>query len=171
MNFNQIKNRFVAKLFTAFPSLARSAATKVAPLTFDQTPWTPMKKPLSQCRMALVTTAGVHLRSEKPFDMEDSTGDPTFRVVPSNANQNELKITHNYYDHKDADRDINIVFPLDRLREFVDEGVIGSLAKSFYGFMGHIEENHIPQFIEKEILKVAAMMKDDGVDVALITPG
>lgn len=174
---NRLKNRLIAKLFTAFPSLARRAAQKVAPiavaapLEFDQTPWTTLNKPLSECRVALVTTAGVHLASDAPFDMEDSTGDPTFRIIPSTAPVADLTITHDYYNHKDADNDVNIVFPVERLKEFADEKVIGSQAARHYGFMGHIEENHITQFVEKEIVKVAAMMKDDGVDVALITPG
>lgn len=167
----QLKNRLIAKLFTQFPSLAHRAAAKVPPLKFDETPFTPLGKPLAQCRLALVTTAGVHLKSELPFDMADSTGDPTFRVVPESSAREQVTITHNYYDHKDADQDLNIVFPLDRLRELVAEGRLGSLAARHYGFMGHIQENHFPRFVNEEIPRAAAMMKQDKVDVALITPG
>ena len=167
----QWKNRLIAKLFTRLPSLARRAAAKVPPLKFDEPPFTALGKPLKDCRLALVTTAGVHLKTELPFDMVDSTGDPTFRVIPVAAARDELTITHNYYDHKDADQDLNIVFPLDRLRELAAEGRIGSLAARHYGFMGHVQENHFPRFVEEEIPRAAAMMKQDKVDVALITPG
>ena len=168
---SRFTNRLIARLFTAVPWLARRAAASVPPLSFDKTPWTPLGKPLADCRISMATTAGVHLRSDAPFDMTDSTGDPTFRVVPGDATIGEVMITHDYYDHKDADRDLNIVFPFDRLREFAAEGRVGSVASRHYGFMGHILENHIPRFVEREIPRVAAMMKDDGVDVALITPG
>ncbi len=154
-----------------FPALGRHASGKVAPLTFDETPWTPMPGKLSGLKLSLVTTAGVHLRSDTPFDMKDKNGDTTYRVVPSGVSLADLMITHDYYDHKDADKDMNIVFPADRLKEMVSEGKIGSLSARFYGFMGHITEGHIDPFINHRIPEVAAMMKEDGTDVALVTPG
>ncbi|MDH5678925.1 MAG: glycine/betaine/sarcosine/D-proline family reductase selenoprotein B, partial [Nitrospinota bacterium] len=77
MEMGRLKNRLIARVFTMFPSLARGAAAKVPPLSFDRTPWAPFDKPLSQARIALLTTAGVHMRADTPFDMQDSTGDPT----------------------------------------------------------------------------------------------
>jgi len=171
MEMGRLKNRLIARVFTMFPSLARGAAAKVPPLSFDQTPWAPFDKPLSQARIALLTTAGVHMRADTPFDMQDSTGDPTLRVVPSAAPAEEMMITHDYYDHKDADRDINLVFPVERLREMVTEGIIGGLTERFYSFMGHIDTNHFPRFLEDQLPKVAAMLKEDGADAVLITPG
>jgi len=122
-------------------------------------------------KLALVTTAGVHLKSDKPFDMSDSSGDPTFRVIPSDADVSDLAITHDYYDHTDADKDVNIVFPMERARELAAEGVIGALAARSYGFMGHIEEKHIDTLVNKEAPRALAMLKEDGADVALLTPG
>ncbi|MDH5511081.1 MAG: glycine/betaine/sarcosine/D-proline family reductase selenoprotein B [Nitrospinota bacterium] len=171
MQLARVKNRLIAKLFTRFPSLARGAAAKVPPLSFDQTPWAPFDKPLAEARIALLTTGGIHLRSDTPFDMTDSTGDPVMRVVPSATPVTEMMITHDYYDHTDADSDINIVFPVERLREMVAEGVIGGVTERFFSFMGHIDQNHFPRFLEDQLPKVAAMLKEDGADAVLITPG
>jgi len=171
MNALRLKNQLIAKIFTMFPSLARSAAAKVPPLRFDQTPWAPFVMPLAKAKVALLTTAGVHLRSDSPFDMTDSTGDPTMRVIPSSTSAADLMITHDYYDHSDADKDINIVFPIERLREMAAEGIIGSLAPRFFSFMGHIDENHFPRFLDDQLPKVAQMLLDDGADAVLVTPG
>jgi len=170
-NYARLKNKALAWVFSRFPSLGAKAADKIEAVTFDTIPWTALKKPLSESRLSLVTTAGVHLRSDEPFNMADPTGDPTVRVIPSDVSATELMITHDYYDHTGADEDINIVFPLERLRELRDRGRIGSLAARYYGFMGHIEPNHIPALMETYAPRVAAMMKEDGVDVALLTPG
>jgi len=171
MNMSRIKNRMIARLFTAFPSLARGAAAKVPPMSFDQTPWAPFTRPLAEARIGLVTTAGVHLRSDSPFDMSDSTGDPELRVVPSGADAGDLMITHDYYDHADADQDINIVFPVERLREMAREGIIGGVTRRFISFMGHIDTNHFPRFLEDQLPRAAAMLLEDGADAVLVTPG
>jgi D-proline reductase (dithiol) PrdB len=171
IDFGRLKNRALASLFTKFPSLGRKAANKVESIQFEDIPWTPVPGPLSELKMSLVTTAGVHLKSDTPFDMVDKTGDPTLRVIPASTAVADIMITHDYYDHKDADNDINIVFPIERLKEYVTEGRIGSLSDKFYGFMGHIIEGHIDTFINEEVPKVSKMMKEDGVDVALLLPG
>lgn len=168
-------NGFVAKILTTlysrFPSLSHRSGASVDPLKFYDTPWAPLTKPLSESKLALVTTAGVHLASDTPFNMYDTAGDPTFRVVPSHTDVADITITHDYYDHKDADKDINIVFPVERVRELVADGTIGSLANRFYGFMGHIEEKYIDSLVNEHAKKVLEMMQEDGVDIALLTPG
>jgi len=80
-------------------------------------------------------------------------------------------ITHDYYDHSDADRDVNVVFPLERLQEFADEGRIGRLALRHYSFMGHIDGPHIPTLIEETGPEVAKRVLADDVEVVLLTPG
>ena len=74
-----------------------------------------MRKAVAESTIALVTTAGVHLKSQEPFNMEDPDGDPSFRAIPSDVRKEDLTITHKYYDHSAADRDINVVLPLDRI--------------------------------------------------------
>jgi len=168
---NKLLSKIMVALYSRFPSLSHRSGASIDPLKFDDTPWTPLSKPLSKSRLALVTTGGVHLPSDKPFDMDDTAGDPTFRVVPSNSNGADISITHDYYNHADADKDVNIVFPVDRIKEFAAEGRIGSLADNFYGFMGHIEEKYVDSLVNDHAAKVLEMMKADGVEVALLTPG
>lgn len=168
----RLKNKLVAKLLTRFPSLFQKSVAGVAPaVSVEGVPWTPVTKPLGESTVAMVTTAGVHLKGQPPFDMEDPDGDPSFRELPSVTPRGEYAITHDYYDHSDADRDINVVFPMDRLNELAGEGVIGGLAAVNYGFMGHIDGPHIKTLMEKTGPDVARRLADEGADVVLLTPG
>ncbi len=83
---------------------------------------------------------------------------------------NDYKITHDYYDHSDAEKDLNIIFPLERLQELQEEGVIGQLANTHYSFMGHIDGRHIATLIGQSALAVVKKLKQDQVDVVLLTP-
>jgi D-proline reductase (dithiol) PrdB len=120
--------------------------------------------------VALVTTAGVHRREDVPFDMTDQDGDPSYREIPNDSPLAELTITHDYYDHTNADRDVNIVFPLQRLQEFYDEGLIGGIADTHYSFMGHIDKHHVKHLIQQTAPAVARKLKGQPVDVVLLTP-
>ncbi len=168
---SRLKNRAIAKLATGHPSLGRKLADTFSPIETEGIPWTPVNKSLSESVVAIATTAGVHERHDIPFDMEDREGDPTFRVIHADRSVKDLMITHDYYDHSDADRDINIVFPLERLRELEKEGIIGKVADRHYGFMGHILGRHIPTLINRSAPGVARRLKEDRVDVLLLTPG
>jgi D-proline reductase (dithiol) PrdB len=169
--FGRLKNRLIAKLLTRFPKLMDRFIEKTGAVGVEGIPWTPFTKGLASSKVAIVTTAGVHLRGQKPFDMIDKCGDPTYRELPSAAPRAEYTITHDYYDHTDADRDLNIVFPIDRLSEMRDSGVIGSLAEVNYGFMGHIDAHHIDTLIKKTAPEVASRLKTLGVDAVLLVPG
>lgn len=166
-----LKNRLLAMALSRFPSLSPKMAEKVAPVRLGKPAWAPLRKPLRESRLLLVTTAGVHMKGDEPFDMSNPDGDPTFRVIPPDVLPSSLAITHDYYDHADADKDINIVFPVDRLREMTAEGRIGSLSGRFFGFMGHVTEPLLDKLIEESIPAMAAMAREDGADVALVTPG
>jgi D-proline reductase (dithiol) PrdB len=169
----RLKNRILAKILTLFPSLLERFVEKVETLelTFETVPWTPFTKGLKDSRFAIVTTAGVHLKDQKPFDMDDPEGDPTWREIPLGSPLEDYTITHDYYDHKDADRDINIVYPIDRMRELVEGGVIGGLAPTHYGFMGHITGRHVPTLMNITAPEVFRRLKAVGVDAVLLTPG
>ena len=129
-----------------------------------------LKKPLAACKVALITTAGVHLRGQVPFDMDDSDGDASYRELPATAAPDDLTITHKYYDHSDADRDLNVVYPLAHFRDLAALGVIGSLAPRHFGFMGHIEGEHLARLTRDTAPDVAAKLRADGVDFAFLTP-
>ncbi|HHL39396.1 MAG TPA: hypothetical protein ENJ37_02710 [Deltaproteobacteria bacterium] len=154
-----------------FPWFVERSAQKAGAVEVEGVPWTPLSRPLSESTLAVVTTAGVHLRSQPPFDMDDPDGDPSYRILPAAAPRGELVITHDYYDHSDAERDINIVYPVDRLAELREEGLIGALAENNYGFMGHIDGRHVRTLIDETAPEVARRLKSEGVDVALLTPG
>ncbi|MBI1911350.1 MAG: hypothetical protein HYS21_05060 [Deltaproteobacteria bacterium] len=167
----RLKNQILAKVLTRFPKLLDKIIEKTESITVEGIPWTPLKKPIKDCKIALVTTAGVHLKAQEPFDMLDKDGDPTYRELPSSAPREQYTITHDYYDHTDADKDLNIVFPLDRIRELKLEGKIGELAEVNFGFMGHIDAHHIETLVKKTAVEVADKLKRQNVDVVLLTPG
>ncbi|MEK6680361.1 MAG: glycine/sarcosine/betaine reductase selenoprotein B family protein [Nitrospirota bacterium] len=167
----RIKNRLLAKIFTRFPFLLRGYFQRRGLRGDSEIPWTPLKKDLRDCKVAIVTTAGVHLKSQQPFDMKDKKGDPSFREIPANIPTSELMITHDYYDHKDADKDINIVFPIDRLKEMKNAGEIKAVADVNIGFMGHIDDQLLSVLINETAPEAGKRLKAQGVDVVLLTPG
>ena len=102
--------------------------------------------------------------------MSDTDGDPSYRALNAKKLFDDFQVTHDYYDHTDARKDPNIIFPLDRLRELVKEGIIGSLAQTHYSFMGHIDGRHIVTLVEKTAREIAGKLKADNVDLVLLTP-
>ena len=166
-----LKDKIITTLFSRFPFLAERWAESFEAVKSEEIPWTPFKKELSECKVALVTTAGVHLKGQIAFNMDDEEGDYTFREVPSAVKIDDIMITHKYYDHSDADRDINIVFPIERLRELSDTGEIKSVAPRHFGVMGYIVGSKLKQLIEKTAPDIARNLREDGVDIALLTPG
>lgn len=167
----RFKNILLAKLLTRFPTLLDRIVGKAGRVEVEGIPWAPFTKGLKNSTLALVTTAGVHLKGQKPFDMVDPNGDPSFREIPSSSPREDYTITHDYYDHADADKDLNIVFPIDRIREMISEGRIKGLAGVNYGFMGHIDGPHIETLIRKTAPEAAGRLKEEGVDAVLLTPG
>ena len=87
-------------------------------------PYTPFRKELREATLAIVSLAGVYLASQEPFNLES---DASYRVIPGDAATADLRIAHAHYDHADADRDPNIMFPLDRARELAAEGFIAGV--------------------------------------------
>jgi D-proline reductase (dithiol) PrdB len=126
-------------------------------------PWTPLRKPLAECTVVLVATSGVHMATDRPFRMN---GDPTFRVIPKTARRADLAISHPAYVKTDALADINLVFPLERLREMEAEGAIGRLTEEHYGFglMGSARKLLPPA------RDVARRIAEVGADLALLVP-
>ena len=100
-------------------------------------PFTPFDGELSKATVAIVSAGGVHLRGQEPFNTADELGDLSYRVIPPDAAAEDLMVTHHHYDHADADRDVNVVFPLDVLRGLKEEGFIKEVAKKHVGYMGY----------------------------------
>ncbi len=133
-------------------------------------PWAPLKKPLSECKIALITSSGLVRRSDRPFDLSNPGGDPTYRLIPSNSDPSELtlSIVSTNWDRSGFMADVNVVFPMERLRELVQERVLGSLAANFYAFMGSIFD--INPVIAKSAPEVGRRLRDERVDIALLVP-
>jgi D-proline reductase (dithiol) PrdB len=165
----QRASRAYGRLLTRLPALARRWGRSFDALTSDEVPFARLGKPLHACRLALVTTGGVHLRTQPPFDMGDSRGDPSVRAIPAKSPAEQLMITHDYYDHRDADRDLNILFPLALGRELVAQGALGSLGTG-YSFMGHIEPPHIETLLRRTAPEVARRLRQEQIDAVLLTP-
>lgn len=100
-------------------------------------PFTPFDGDLSRATIAIVSAAGVHRRDQEAFNISDELGDLTYRVMGEDVASADLMVTHHHYDHTDADADINVVFPIDILRELAEEGYIGGIARKHVGFMGY----------------------------------
>ena len=167
---NNLANDVFVKLFRHLPWLASRWAQRRQFVAGRDIPWAPLTKPLPESVLALVTTAGVHLKSHEPFNMDDPDGDPSFRAIPTDVQDGDLTITHKYYDHSSADRDINVVLPLDRLRELVAEKRIGGIGPFAYGLMGHIDGPHLRTLMENTAPAVARRLKTDRADAVLLTP-
>jgi D-proline reductase (dithiol) PrdB len=127
--------------------------------------------PLFRARVALLTSAGVHLTEQPPFDMNNPHGDASFRVIPGSVDLGALTITHDYYDHRAADRDLNCVFPLERLRELVDAGEVGEVAPRHVGFMGHLLHGQWLRLQRETAPRIAALLREDRVDAVIASPG
>jgi D-proline reductase (dithiol) PrdB len=133
-------------------------------------PWASPRKPLREAELAVVTTGGVHLRSQQPFDMGDPDGDPNYREIPATSPRETLTITHDYYDHRDAEKDLGLVLPLAELRELVDAGALGALHAVAYSFMGHIAGRHLAILVATTAPNMARRLADAGVDYAFLVP-
>lgn len=134
----------------------------------DDIPWTPMRKRLSDCRVALISTGGFHLKNDPPFDADNPYGDPTYRVIPPAATRDDLGIAHTHYDHKYVNEDLNVAFPLAIFRQLEQEGIIGRLAENNYSFMGYLPVTD--RLVNSTAPEVAGRLVADEADAVLLVP-
>jgi D-proline reductase (dithiol) PrdB len=136
----------------------------------DPVPWTPLRRPLAKSKLALISSAGFAMPDQERFDESRRGGDPSFREIPGDADPAALVDCHRSqtFDHSGMDRDPNLAFPLDRSRELVASGRIGSLARRHLSFMGSITA---PGRLTRQTAPAAvAPLIDEDVDVALLVP-
>ena len=145
----------------------RDLISRVNPnaISFDSSPWAPFERSLSEARVALITTGGVYMRDAQESFVDD---DPSYRVIPSTTSTSELGIFHEHYDKSNAEKDINVIFPIERLREMDVEGAIGSIGADSFGFMGYIVGDNIPRLMEETAPEVARVLRADNIDAALV---
>ena len=169
MNIKTLIDKFLVKLFKIHV-IKNYWEKHYDALIFKNTPWKKLEKPLEDCKIVLITTGGIHLRSDKEFDLNDPNGDSSFRRIPYDTNFKDLIITHKYYDHHDADRDPNLILPIEILSELQSEGILGPSCKNHYSFMGHIEGHHLRTLIQKSSVETAKEIRQQKADIALLVP-
>jgi D-proline reductase (dithiol) PrdB len=136
-------------------------------------PWTPMKRPLSQTTIALVTSAGISLKADPPFNMErekreTTWGDRSFREIPRETTEEDIDINHLHINTTYIRQDINVMLPLARMAEFEEEGAIGRLAPTAYSFYGFQWEN--TDFLKTAIDPISKKMSIEGAEAVFMTP-
>ena len=130
---------------------------------YGNTPWV-NPKPLNKCRVALISTAGLHRREDPPF----TPGAGDYRIIPDDYDMNDLVMGHlsTNFDRSGFYQDVNTSFPIDRLRELAEEGVVGSVASRHFSFMGATP----PAVMEPIARDLANVLKGDNVDAIVLVP-
>jgi len=134
----------------------------------DFVPLARLGKPLSTARLSFVSSAGVQPKGTMPFDVVHPVGDYSFRRVPSDSKPSDLEIQQIKYPTGGAVRDLNVIFPIERLQELVAEQIIGGLTPNFFSFIGY---NMDPESFESTLAEdIAEAVVADGADAVLLCP-
>ncbi len=128
--------------------------------------WTPVTKELKDMKVALASAAGVHLKTDPRFNL---AGDFTFRTIPGDVKGDELMVSHGGYDNGDVNKDINAMFPIERLQELAAEGFIKEVAPINFGFMGGGGDQQ--KFHDETGPEIARQLREENVDAVLLTAG
>src|SRR4030042_920189 len=132
--------------------------------SFESNPWVG-GPPLRERRLAIITTAGLHMRDDRPFQLDPND---FYRVIPGDVRPNDLVMSHiaASFDRSGFQRDWNVVFPIDRLREIARDGIIGSLADFHYS----VSSAHRGEELKAPAYEMAGLLKKDGVNAVLLLP-
>lgn len=133
----------------------------------EKIPWTSINRPLHEAKVALVSSAGLYHPNQDPFDASHPHGDPSIRFITTDMKMEELNIAHDHFDHKYANEDINVVFPLGRLQELQNNGHF-HVADTHYSLSGYITRP-IPTLLN-HAEKMIKQMEIEGVNLVLLVP-
>lgn len=134
----------------------------------DSAPLHRLDKPLEDCSVSLLTSGGVSQCSMPAFN-PDARNDHRLDAIDRDVEATDFQIHDSYYDHSDADSDINCIFPVERLRELAALGEIGSVSDRLWsGFMGRIYNRS--KVLEESAPAFAAALREDAVDILLAAP-
>lgn len=136
------------------------------------TPWTPLAKPLAECRIALVASAGISRCDQKPF-RRHGHDDFSIREVPLDSPADALVVNYDYFNHADADKDMNCLFPLARLRELAKEGFVGGACPTAFAMgIGRWREAATPERLQTEVAgELFGRCREQEADAVLLVPG
>ena len=137
-------------------------------------PWTPQSRPLAESTVALISSAGLALKTDQPFDQEGEKqnpwwGDPSFRILPRTLTAEDVKLYHLHIHPRVAEQDLNTLLPLQRLLELEAHGEIGRAAANHYSFMGYILQPET--LLQESVPAMIRHMKCDGVHIVILIPG
>ncbi len=133
----------------------------------DRVPLAPLRKALREARVTFVSSAGVQPRGTLPFDVAHPAGDFSFRRVPSGSEVADLEIHQLKYPTAGARRDLNVIFPIERLRDLARDGIVGALTPNLFSFIGY---NMDPARFEGVFAEeLAAAVESEAPDVVLLS--
>lgn len=136
-------------------------------------PWTPLSRPIEDSTVALISSAGLALKTDQPFDQEGERvnpwwGDPSFRVLPRKTTNNDVNLYHLHVNPRIAEQDLNTFMPLQRLSELETFGEIGRSAAHHYSYMGYILQ---PQrLLNESVPAMIRSLRQDGVNLVILIP-
>lgn len=162
--------KFLPRLITAFYKNQQ-------PPVEGKIPWTPLLKPLAECRLSLITTAGLYRQDfQPPFNTEREQaepmwGDSSYRSIPTDSSPERIGVSHLHINPQPIQQDLNVVLPLQRMRELANEGVIGGLATQAFSLMGYQGFPPNPHaWLEHSAPQIAVTLKPESVDALILTP-
>ena len=136
-------------------------------------PWTPFKKSIKATTFALMTSAGISMKTDPPFDVEREKreplwGDPSHREIAKGATETDIDVNHLHINTDYIKQDMNVMLPLARFREFESKGIIGELAPTCYSYYGYQPDPG--KLLEETMPRVADKMREESVEAVLLTP-
>jgi D-proline reductase (dithiol) PrdB len=136
-------------------------------------PWTPLVKPVSESTVALISSAGIALKTDLPFDQEGERqnpwwGDPSYRILPCDVSEQDVNICHLHIDTSFAGQDLNCLMPVRRLLELAERGIIGQSAAHHYSIMGYILDPR--RLLGETTPRIIERLKDEKVDIVVLVP-
>ena len=136
-------------------------------------PFTPLAKPLRECTIALVSTAGISRNDDRPFDQERERrdpwwGDPSYRVISLGTTEQEVRLYHMHIDPRFGQADLDVVLPMRRLTELAHAGIVGQPAPTHFSIMGYVLDPTV--LVEGTAPAIADRMRADNVDAVALVP-
>ena len=136
-------------------------------------PWTPLSRPLSDSTVALISTGGIALKTDRPFDQEGERknpwwGDPSYRIIPRGTRTEDIRVYHLHIDPRLAEQDVNCLLPLERLEELAELRKVGRAAPSHYSIMGYILDPR--ELLQKSVPAIIEHLRAEAVDVVVLVP-
>lgn len=136
-------------------------------------PWTPLRRPVAESTLAVISSGGIALKADKPFDQEVERrnpwhGDPSYRIVPRSARTGDVTMYHLHVDPYYVDQDLNVLLPLERLSELEEKHEISRLAPSAYSFMGYNLKPDI--LLEETTPAIINGLQQESVEIVLLVP-